>query len=165
MVDRSRWERLWNLPLKLAWKISPVPIGRKSLMCVVCLERLTEVGYIGYIGFEDNRWQSHWHSRDFWRFIFYFQPTVSALNGEQRKRVTIGVELAGLPRILFLDEPTSVRIFTVWQVGFGCCWCKQNCVCHKKSCQNWNFHYLYNSPTFSKGIFKVMFRFRRTDNH
>ncbi len=34
-------------------------------------------------------------------------PGVSGLSVEQRKRLTIGVELVANPSVLFLDEPTS----------------------------------------------------------
>ena len=34
-------------------------------------------------------------------------PTVSGLSVEQRKRLTIAVELVSNPSIVFMDEPTS----------------------------------------------------------
>ena len=34
-------------------------------------------------------------------------PGVSGLSVEQRKRLTIGVELVSNPSIIFMDEPTS----------------------------------------------------------
>lgn len=37
----------------------------------------------------------------------------AGLTVEQRKRLTIGVELVAKPSIVFLDEPTSVRILFV----------------------------------------------------
>jgi ABC-type multidrug transport system ATPase subunit len=36
-------------------------------------------------------------------------PGVTGLSVEQRKRLTIGVELVANPSIIFMDEPTSVR--------------------------------------------------------
>ena len=37
-------------------------------------------------------------------------PGVSGLSVEQRKRLTIAVELVANPSIVFMDEPTSGRI-------------------------------------------------------
>lgn len=52
----------------------------------------------------------------------------SGLNQEQRKRVTIGVELASKPELLmFLDEPTSVRYPSVQSRHvYGMCFCIQH---------------------------------------
>jgi ABC-type Mn2+/Zn2+ transport system ATPase subunit len=40
--------------------------------------------------------------------IFNYYLIEIGITAEQRKRVTIGVELVSEPQILFLDEPTSV---------------------------------------------------------
>ena len=41
-------------------------------------------------------------------------PGVSGLSVEQRKRLTIAVELVANPCVIFMDEPTSGRLSSPW---------------------------------------------------
>ena len=55
----------------------------------------------------------------------------SGLSVEQRKRLTIAVELVANPSIVFMDEPTSGEGRRAWQAGrrdLGACW--GMCVVH-----------------------------------
>ncbi len=47
------------------------------------------------------------------------RPGISGLSVEQRKRLTIAVELVANPSIVFMDEPTSGQ-HTLWR-GQQCC--------------------------------------------
>ena len=42
------------------------------------------------------------------------QPGLDGLSVEQRKRLTIAVELVANPSIVFMDEPTSGASHSLW---------------------------------------------------
>lgn len=51
-------------------------------------------------------------------------PGQSGLSVEQRKRLTIGVELCANPSVIFMDEPTSGIGSVLTLVGFSCMACR-----------------------------------------
>ena len=46
-------------------------------------------------------------------------PGMTGLSVEQRKRVTIAVELVANPSIVFMDEPTSGRFHTICKLIYS----------------------------------------------
>ena len=68
-------------------------------------------------------------------------PAISGLSVEQRKRLTIAVELVANPAIVFMDEPTSgvldicsnklsILTQTTALSGMHCCEAVSQAICH-----------------------------------
>ncbi len=49
-------------------------------------------------------------------------PGGSGLTTEQRKRLTIGVELVANPSVIFMDEPTTGERVHAGMHALACCW-------------------------------------------
>jgi ABC-type branched-subunit amino acid transport system ATPase component len=81
-------------------------------------------------------------------------PGVNGLSVEQRKRLTIGVELVANPAVVFMDEPTSGKWVQVH--GMGVCGTPSTRVHRGEVCawqQASGYHPLLTEPSSSVFLF------------